>query len=86
MGDCHSASQQGDYFIDVNSHRILFVHKGVWCTGIVRETMKREYLVVYEFDGDWEITTLLKSNAEFISPDLWDLYYEQTISEDLSTW
>ena len=79
MGDCHS-TQRGDYFIDANSHRILFVHEGTWCTGIVRESLKREYVVVYEYNGEWQITTLLKKQAEFISSDLWDMYYDQTFS------
>ena len=70
-----------DYFIDINSNRIIFQDKHVnrWFIGVIRDDNPRgrKYLVVYERDDLWYTTHLKKNKGEFISTDLWEMYVQQ---------
>ncbi len=85
MGKCTSTPRADKslheevYYIDASSHRVLFFTHGCWTMGVIRDNVKKKYVVVYEKDNEWAITTLPKKKSAFVSSDLWDMYARNEI-------
>lgn len=45
--------------------------------GVIRDNMRRSYLIVFEAEELWKTTALKKKHGKFIETDLWELYVQQ---------
>ena len=76
---CLSHRHISEFFIDVNSNRVIFLHKlkQKWKVGVIRDVRKRTYFVVYEDGDSWGTITLKKKKGKFLPTDAWELYVQQ---------
>ena len=77
MGICFSDINMNKniHYLDVNTHHVLFFLDERWRIGVVRESIKRKHLVIYENDDRvWTTTYLRKKNVIYVGSATWTYY------------
>lgn len=85
MGICSSKVYMNKHvhYIDVNTNYVLFFLSEKWRVGVVRESIKRKHLIVYENDDcEWKTIYLLKKNVTYVGTDTWN-YYKEAVCKDI---
>lgn len=77
-----SEINQLHYYIDMESHRVLFNEDDSWHTGLIRENKQKKYLIMFDNeDGKMNYLWLPKKRARFVSAAVWNYYKDATSPE-----
>lgn len=87
MGLCASTPPEGSlesfYYINIETHSILFRYKGHWRVGIVKENRKKTYIIKYNENRHWHLVNLSKRQAKFVDESAWE-YYKNIVEHDIT--